>query len=163
MRLREFSWIGCVCVWLLACSFSCSAQSAELIVISRLNASNTAESSWEWVVSKRRFADPKNLWNPDSEIFPVDINQYCLIARTNVMARNVWSSVPELALVHIRQIYAQVNPNDASSPPVRRTALSFHFREAGAGPALGPVQPVIMLLDGTVAELRKQSAKGTPK
>ena len=154
-------------IWLskafLVCMFAYSVQAAEMVVISTSSGANAAVGSCEWAVPKERLAGQRNLWDPDSGNFPVDVNQYCLMARTNVMNRHTWSSVPELALVHIRQIYAQMNPNDASSPPIRLTALSFHFREPGTGPALGPVKPVIMLLDGTIAELREQSGKRSPK
>jgi hypothetical protein len=127
----------------------------EMVVISTLSGVNATAGTWEWVVPNEQFAKAVNLWDPDSGKFPVDLNQYCQMAQTNVMSRHKWSSLPELALVHVRQIHAQIKSNDASFPPLRRTVVDFHFREPGSA-GLGPVKPVMMLLDGTIATMRRR-------
>jgi hypothetical protein len=155
MRASACAFVICFLGIVLNIAFS--ARDDEMVVITTSTGANAAEGIWEWVVPKERASDLRNLWDPDSGKFPVDLNQYCQIALTNVLKRQAWSSMPELALVHIRQIYVQLNSNDPSSAPLRRTVVSFHFREAGTAPALGPAKPVMMLLDGTVATMRKPS------
>jgi hypothetical protein len=141
------------------CTLAYSARGGDMVVVSTLGDSNGADAAWEWVVPRERFSDPRNAWNADSGEFPIDLSRYCGIARSNVMVLHRWSSTPEVALVHIRQISAFVNSNDASIPPLQRTVVSFHFREPGTAPALGPVRPVIMLLDGTIATMRRRSGR----
>jgi len=144
---------------LFICLFAYTVRGDEKVVIGSVGNTHGTNVIWEWVVPAARYLDPANAWDLDSQRLPTDLSHYCLIAKSNVMAGYKWSSTPELALLHIRQVSALVNPSDGSTPPVQRVVLAFHFREPGMAPALGPVQPVLMLLDGTIAEARFRSGK----
>lgn len=131
-----------------------SAQGEDWAVVLFLVDPKESGTVWEWVVPSERLSAPENAWDLDSGKFPADLNCYCAIARSNVMARHRWTSTPEVALIHIRRVLAPLKSHSAC-PPLPVVVISFHFREPGTGLGLGPVQPVVMLLDGTIATMRK--------
>lgn len=116
--------------------------------------SSSPTANWEHVVPRHNFLDARNAWNSASGAFPADLNRMCLIARSNAMSRNGWTSLPDLTQISIGEI-GVLDSQDPSSPPVFRTAVAFHFRESGkSNVQLNTNRPIVMLLDGTIATLR---------
>jgi hypothetical protein len=147
---RFFGILGlCLCVNSVHCE--------EMVVIFPPGRAETARDRTEWVVPEKRFLDPTNSWDPESQKLPADLNRYYGIARASAITNYTWSSPPELALIDIRQITALVGSETTPQAPVERAIITFYFYDPGR--SRSPMVMTQMLLDGTVAQLRSQRGK----
>ena len=147
------------CGILIVCLFSCSANCEEMIVISLPSRAGATTNHSEWVVPAKRFLDPKNSWDPESQKLPSDLSRYYGIARSNAITNCTWSSPPELAFIDIRQMIALVGSDTAQPAPVERAVITFYFYDPATAPPLSSLVTIQMLLDGTVAQPRSLRGK----
>lgn len=111
----------------------------------------------EYLVPLEKFLAERNAWNPGTENFPANIDDCLLKARKIVLETYQGFEHADLSFIDIKQVTKPL-PNDGNETKrpvhlVRRVAMSFHFLVRGKA-EVKLAEPVIMLLDGTVAEAR---------
>lgn len=147
MRMMKFTWT----ILLVKLAFASAVIGDDVVVVA-----HAPPGSMEGVVPRERYIRAENDWNPDIEKFPRDLTNY--IARAEQVIRQeykgaTWICLKEFELVPVR---LHVGSWDSQPPPksLSRIVISITFRVRVADLTM-ETRPVSLLLDGTVATLRK--------
>ena len=135
----------------LLCGLCLTVQGEEKVIVSFAHIGGTTGTNMDYVVPVERFSDVRNLWEPNSETFSNDICRCYLIARTNAMTGNRWTVLPELTSIDIKRVVVPVNLDNKNPPLLTRAIISFRFHNRSTRKS---ELDIVMLRDGTVAELR---------